>query len=294
MLSCSTVFIASLLFCKVLAVPYNPTGQDSASEGSRKNLPSLVLPVIDAQDINAKLDPIGVSNSNRTARFFGLTTGSSGNNLQLGLSFIVPFLNIPFSGLSGLQSLGNYPNTYGTTPAYGTSTSSLLGINSGGIILAVVIGLAAIVLIPLFIYSFTGLNTSPFGRSDNIQDMLSNLAGTVDDALQQYNIDAPSCLQRAICTQVKSSNKRMSDGNGGSFEKIIDGLTTNPYLSGLLEGTRVEEAVNSARKAGTPCSAYFARCPYNIDVISRALSLYAAQYGQKYAADYFSNDVPDL
>jgi len=165
MLSCSTVFIASLLFCKVLAVPYNPTGQDSASEGSRKNLPSLVLPVIDAQDINAKLDPIGVSNSNRTARFFGLTTGSSGNNLQLGLSFIVPFLNIPFSGLSGLQSLGNYPNTYGTTPAYGTSTSSLLGINSGGIILAVVIGLAAIVLIPLFIYSFTGLNTSPFGRS---------------------------------------------------------------------------------------------------------------------------------
>ena len=56
--------------------------------------------------------------------------------------------------------------------------------------------------------------------------MLSNLAVKVDDALQQYNIDAPSCFQRAVCTYVKTSSKRMMEGAGGSSEKIIEGLAT--------------------------------------------------------------------
>ena len=86
--------------------------------------------------------------------------------LQLGLSFIVPFLNIPFGGLAGSGgSLIYGAGDVGTTPAYGTTTSSALGIDSGTIIFAVIIGLAAIILIPLFIFSFTGLNTSPYGRS---------------------------------------------------------------------------------------------------------------------------------
>lgn len=75
--------------------------------------------------------------------------------------FLVPFLNIPF-GASSTSSY--YGSNYATTPSYGTSTS-LLGVNSGSIIYAVIIGLAAIILIPLFIYSFTGVSTSPYGRS---------------------------------------------------------------------------------------------------------------------------------
>lgn len=83
---------------------------------------------------------------------------------QLGLSFIVPFLNIPIGGGSSILYEGN--NNFGTsTSAFGTSTSSLLGINSGTIIIAIVVGMAAVFLIPLFIYSFTGINTSPYGRS---------------------------------------------------------------------------------------------------------------------------------
>ena len=61
---------------------------------------------------------------------------------------------------------------------------------------------------------------------DNIQDMLTGLAARVDDALQQYNIDAPSCLQRTVCSYVKSSTKRMMDGTAGSTEKIVEGLAT--------------------------------------------------------------------
>ncbi len=75
--------------------------------------------------------------------------------------FLVPFLNIPF-GASTTSSY--YGSNYATTPSYGTS-SSLLGVNSSSIIYAVIIGLAAIILIPLFIYSFTGVSTSPYGRS---------------------------------------------------------------------------------------------------------------------------------
>ena len=165
--------------------------------------------------------------------------------------FLVPFLNIPF-GASTTSSY--YGSNYATTPSYGTS-SSLLGVNSSSIIYAVIIGLAAIILIPLFIYSFTGVSTSPYGRSkdysyfkrminitelilfsnwfyvklqgDDIQSMLTNLASRIDDALKnQYNIDAPSCLQRAICTQITSSSNRMSEGTAGSVEKIIEGLAS--------------------------------------------------------------------
>jgi len=188
----------------------------------------------------------------------------------------------------GLNNLGS------SSSSYGTSTSSLLGINSGTIIIAIVVGLAAVVLIPLFIYSFTGVNTSPYGRSDHLQDILTNLASRVDDALQQYNIDAPSCLQRAVCTQVKSSTKRMADGSVGSLEKIIDGLSTNSYLSEMLSGTKIQEAAAMGRQSGTPCSAYFVRCPYNIDAISRALTLYAAQYGERFEANNLDNDVMDF
>lgn len=56
--------------------------------------------------------------------------------------------------------------------------------------------------------------------------MLNGLIVKVDDALLQYDIDATACLQRAVCTYVKTSTKRMVDGSAGSVEKIIDGLAT--------------------------------------------------------------------
>ena len=102
--------------------------------------------------------------------------------MQLGLSFIVPFLNIPFGGGSSSSSFfgssnnygSNYGSNYATTPGYGTSSTGV-GINSGSIIFAVILGLAAIILIPLFIYSFTGVSTSPFGRSKDNQSSIEKL-----------------------------------------------------------------------------------------------------------------------
>jgi len=48
----------------------------------------------------------------------------------------------------------------------------------------------------------------------------------VNAALLEYDIDAPSCLQRAVCSQVKSARMRMADGTAGSLERIIEGLAT--------------------------------------------------------------------
>ncbi len=74
---------------------------------------------------------------------------------------------------------------------------------------------------PTFAYFFIII------EGDDIQSILTNIAARIDNALQQqYNIDASSCLQRALCTQIAASTKRMSDGTAGSMEKIIDGLST--------------------------------------------------------------------
>ncbi|KAK4037769.1 uncharacterized protein LOC116935694 [Daphnia magna] len=211
----------------------------------------------------------------RKGKFFGITTtGTTGNNLQLGLSFIVPFLNIPF-GASSTSSY--YGSNYATTPSYGTSTS-LLGLNSGSIIYAVIIGLVAIVLIPLFIYSFTGVSTSPYGRSDDIDSILTNMVSRIDDALQnQYNVDASSCLQRALCTHIASSTRRMSEGTAGSIDNIIDGFASGTYFSTLLSGTKIEEAIRQA-KNGETCNKYFTKCPYSLDSLNHSLTDYAEKY----------------
>lgn len=53
------------------------------------------------------------------------------------------------------------------------------------------------------------------------------MVSRIDDALQnQYNVDASSCLQRALCTHIASSTRRMSEGTAGSIDNIIDGFAS--------------------------------------------------------------------
>ena len=68
-------------------------------------------------------------------------------------------------------------------------------------------------------------------------------------------------------------------------------LSRSPYLSEMLGGTKILEATAMGRQSGTPCSSYFVKCLYNIDAISRALTLYAAQYGEQLENNNLSNNV---
>ena len=56
----------------------------------------------------------------------------------------------------------------------------------------------------------------------------------------------------------------------------------------MLDGTKLLEAMNAARKSSQPCSAYHTKCPYNINTIYNALSQYASLYGQ-----YYNNQQQD-
>ena len=66
----------------------NRKSKDDVQENAEpaKDFPPIVIPVFAKEDMNERLIPIGSAppaRGNRTGRFFGVTTGASGNNLQV-------------------------------------------------------------------------------------------------------------------------------------------------------------------------------------------------------------------
>ena len=86
---------------------------------------------------------------------------------QLGLTFTVPFLSVPLSGLTSIFT-GNKGSSISSTYGSSTSTSGLAGltdlfnVNQSTIITAGVIIVACIFVLPQFIYWLTGINLSAF------------------------------------------------------------------------------------------------------------------------------------
>jgi hypothetical protein len=46
----------------------------------------------------------------------------------------------------------------------------------------------------------------------------------MDRALMDHNIDMSVCTQRAVCWIVRSAASKVTTGEGGSIDKIIDGI----------------------------------------------------------------------
>jgi hypothetical protein len=46
----------------------------------------------------------------------------------------------------------------------------------------------------------------------------------MDKALLDHNIDTSVCTQRAVCWIVRSAASKVTTGEGGSVDKIIDGI----------------------------------------------------------------------
>lgn len=68
-------------------------------------------------------------------------------------------------------------------------------------------------------------------------------------------------------------------------------MCRNEYLNAMLDGTTIKEAIIAAKKPNAPCHAYYAKCPYNINTVYRALSQYAALYDQAYNLQNPSNNA---
>lgn len=52
----------------------------------------------------------------------------------------------------------------------------------------------------------------------------SGILSRMDRALMDHNIDMSVCTQRAVCWIVRSAASKVTTGEGGSIDKIIDGI----------------------------------------------------------------------
>jgi hypothetical protein len=51
-----------------------------------------------------------------------------------------------------------------------------------------------------------------------IMDILSR----IDETLAQYNIDSSSCMQRAVCSYMKLTSDKVTDGSASSLDELVD------------------------------------------------------------------------
>ena len=99
-------------------------------------------------------------------------------HLQLGLTFTVPFLSVPLSGLTSLftNKGSSISSGYGSSSATSglAGVTDLFNINQSTIITAGVIIVACIFVLPQFIYWLTGINLSAFSwaRSEFVPSLL--------------------------------------------------------------------------------------------------------------------------
>ena len=98
------------------------------------------------------------SSSDAVSRFFGIT-GTTSQDIQLGLTFTVPFLSVPLQSLQSMLGGGGLGDLFDN-----------FSLDSSSVITIVVIGVAAIFVLPQIIYWLTGVNLSAFnwGRSNYI------------------------------------------------------------------------------------------------------------------------------
>lgn len=47
----------------------------------------------------------------------------------------------------------------------------------------------------------------------------------LDDTLSKFNIDSSSCMQRAVCSYVKTSEGKISEGAADQFDQLVHALS---------------------------------------------------------------------
>ncbi|XP_063231272.1 uncharacterized protein LOC134535862 isoform X2 [Bacillus rossius redtenbacheri] len=179
----------------------------------------------------------------------------------------------------GFISYGGSGQGYGT----GVQTGGLK-IDLGGVVLGALIGLGAVLIIPKLLtvvekpvhegyHTYGGYGG--YGRSEesaptNITSGVMRLLTQVDDALSKHNIDSTSCMQRAVCSYVKSATHKVAEGSATSLDSIVDTVTRNTMLSVMLDGSSLKQALEMGQQ-GANCGATFPKCPFNKDTVYIAL-----------------------
>ncbi|GLH07817.1 Uncharacterized protein GBIM_13230 [Gryllus bimaculatus] len=167
------------------------------------------------------------SPSNGSNRLFSFSKKRT--RLRVELTFAIPFVSIPIGGRR-------------------RPDDALVDVNLGALGAGAVFSLAALLFIPQI---FDGLHPEiNFGREEERQRGLRGLWGRVD---------AGACAQRALCSLVAEARDGVRGGNDNSVHKIVDGVTSNAWLVGALQGTAVSGAIDQGRM-GANCSRLYDAC----------------------------------
>ena len=118
--------------------------------------------------------------------------------------------------------------------------------------------------------------SSYLGEDSGIAQIMTRL----DDALATNGIDSTSCMQRVACSYSKQAAEtlRKSDNDNGSMstlDKLIDTVSTSPMFRTALEGTAVQEALETGRK-GQNCARVYRQCGFSAETIITMLAKLAA------------------
>ncbi|XP_055905330.1 uncharacterized protein LOC129940852 [Eupeodes corollae] len=166
-----------------------------------------------------------------------------------------------------LERLG-YTTGYGHLNGYsgtGISAYNPIKLDLGGVVLGTLVGIGAILIIPKILSAFHGGYGSyarSTGEAEGDLSGLANMMNKIDDILGQNNIDSTSCMQRAVCSYVRSTENNMKAGSDDQIDHIIHTLSENSLVDYLLDGTAIKEALENGRKInGKECELIYSSCP---------------------------------
>ena len=54
---------------------------------------------------------------------------------------------------------------------------------------------------------------------------LTSVLEQIEEAFAEYELDAKSCMQRAVCTYVKDAENEVERGDADAFNLIISGVS---------------------------------------------------------------------
>uniref|UniRef100_A0A1B0CDQ5 Uncharacterized protein n=2 Tax=Lutzomyia longipalpis TaxID=7200 RepID=A0A1B0CDQ5_LUTLO len=144
--------------------------------------------------------------------------------------------------------------------ANGVGIYTPMKIDLGGVFLGALVGIGAILILPKLVNAFSG-NYGNYRSVDGEQAGLSEMLAKLDTYLGQNNIDSASCMQRAVCSYVKSSEANMRSGAADQMDQIIHEISRNSIVEYMLDGTPIKEALENGRndRAGT-CETLYPGC----------------------------------
>ncbi|EDW13711.1 uncharacterized protein LOC6572098 [Drosophila mojavensis] len=160
---------------------------------------------------------------------------------------------------TGYGSLNGYPSSSGL------SAYNPIKLDLGGVVLGTLVGIGAIILIPKILSAFHG-GYGGYGRSEDDNDLasLSSMINKIDNVLGQNNIDSTSCMQRAVCGYIRSTENNIKSGVSDQMDEFIHMLSGNSLVDYLLDGTAIKEALDHGKETNDrSCEELYVSCPLN-------------------------------